>query len=141
MVAARGRATASRNRHPIRGGRRCGDGMEGWGSGSALGECVLIERLDHDALTGAFLGSFDNDVELVVRNAGYAAASVRSLFTVEDDVGAPHRGSFLDNPKTVIARLEYVRCDLFTDSITGAKILIDPHHQRCVSHALPWVRE
>jgi len=97
----------------------------------------LFEWFDHDAFARALCCSLNDIVRVRIGNPSYTLGVVWPLVAVKDDVAAEVGSCFLDDPKPIVARLEYVRCDLLTDSITCAKVLIDPNHQRCVSHVRP----
>ena len=55
--------------------------------------------------------------------------AVGRLFSVEDHGPVEVLGFFLHHPQTVVAADEHVRGDLFTDSVTGAQVLVDPDHE------------
>ena len=109
-------------------------------SAASFVERVLVERLDHDALAGAFLGGLHDDVDLIIGDAGNAAGAFGTVavafFPVENEVRSKVARGFTHNPQPVVATDKHVGSYLFTDSITGAEILIDPHHQFRISHGL-----
>ena len=77
--------------------------------------------LDEDALAGALLGGFDHAVELTVGNLGETIGALRVALGRRVDLAA-----FLHVGEPVVEQSEDVRGDLFTETVAGAEILIDP---------------
>jgi hypothetical protein len=79
--------------------------------------------LDEDALAGALFGGLDDRLLLACRHVGetLGAAGVGEHLAALLHVGEP-----------VVEEGEHVRCDLFTETVARAEILIDPDLHRCV---------
>lgn len=89
-----------------------------------LGELILLTMVsagsadfDEDAFSGALLSGFDHAIKLSIRDVGKAsgAARFRKDLVALSDVG-----------QAIVEQGENVGRDLFTQSVAGAEILIDP---------------
>ena len=78
--------------------------------------------LDEDALAGAFLGGLDCDVFLTDGDHSQSLGTLGvALLLGEDGVALP------DVRQPVVEKDEHVWGDLFTQTVAGAEILIDPN--------------
>src|SRR5690606_23139654 len=94
---------------------------------------VGLGGLDHDALSRAFFGRLDREIDQIVGCAGDSAGAVAP------GVGIAHAIEhlpttevlllLLDHPQAVVTWFEDVRAYLGADPITRAQVLVDPDHE------------
>ena len=88
----------------------------------------IRSRFDVDALAGAFLGAFDDRIELAVGDLGEPLGALQVALGGGVDLVA-----FPDVGESVVEQREHVGGDLFAQPVAGAQILVDPDLHRRVS--------
>ena len=78
-------------------------------------------RFDEDALAGAFLGGFHNEVHLSVGDLGKAFGAFRIALGRGEDLVA-----FANVGETIVEQDKYIGGDFFAEAVSRAKVLVDP---------------